>query len=72
VVTVRCKTGEPLLGGTSGDGGFYKPVVKGDRAERESEGPIVPMRAETRTPSEGRGPALVVPATGGKCEGMPE
>ena len=28
-------------GPTSGEGGPYKPSVKGDRAGRESEGPIV-------------------------------
>jgi group II intron reverse transcriptase/maturase len=47
-------------------------MTKGDRAERESEGPIVPGKVETRTPPEGRGPALVVPETAGKREGMPE
>jgi hypothetical protein len=28
---------------TSGEGGPYKPTVKGDRAGRESEGFIVPL-----------------------------
>lgn len=56
---------------TSGEGGSYKPMAKGGRAERESEGLIVPMKAGTRTPPEGRGPALVASACGGKREGMP-
>jgi group II intron reverse transcriptase/maturase len=61
---------DPTRRPTSGEGGVYKPTVKGRRAERESEGLVVPERAETRTPPEGSGPALVAPATGGKCEGM--
>jgi hypothetical protein len=28
-----------------GEGGFYKPSAKGDRAERESAGLIVPVKA---------------------------
>ena len=57
---------------TSGKGGAHKPKAKGRRAGRESEGPIVPARAATKTPPEGRGPALVMSADGGKCEGMAE
>ncbi len=57
---------------TSGDSGPYKPTVKGDRAGRESEGPIVPATTGAITPSEERGPALVASAAGGKCEGMAE
>lgn len=62
---------DPTRRPTSGEGGVYKPTVKGRRAGRESEGLVVPARAETKTPPEGSGPALVVPVTGGKCEGMP-
>jgi retron-type reverse transcriptase len=62
---------DPTRRPTSGEGGVYKPRAKGRRAERESEGLVVPVKAETRTPLEGSGPALVVPVTGGKCEGMP-
>jgi hypothetical protein len=47
---------------TSGEGGPYKPSVKGDRAGRESEGPIVLLTPATKTPVEGRGPALVMAA----------
>jgi hypothetical protein len=49
---------------TSGEGGGYKPRVKGHRAGRESERLIVPLRMETRTPLEGRGLALVGSAKG--------
>jgi hypothetical protein len=55
---------------TSGEGDAYKPSAKGRRAGRESEGLVVPARAGTTTPPEGRGPALVVLADRGKCEGM--
>ena len=55
---------------TSSEGRPYKPSVKGAGAGRESEGLVVPERAATITLSEGRGPALVVLADGGKCEGM--
>ena len=61
---------DPTWRPTLGEGGAYKPSAKGSRAGRESERPIVPMRAGTKTPSEGRGLALVVPATEGKREGM--
>lgn len=47
-------------------------MAKGDRAERESEGLVVPMTAATKTRSEGRGPASVVRPHGGKGEGLPE
>ena len=55
---------------TSGEGGAYKPSVKGHRAGRESEGLVVPTKAGTKTPSEGRGLALVMSANEGKREGM--
>ena len=54
---------------TSGEGGADKPTAKRPRAGRESEGLVVPRRlSETR--AEGRGPALVALAHGGKGEGM--
>jgi hypothetical protein len=53
---------DPSRRPTSGEGGPYKPSVKGDRAGRESEGPVVPLTPATRTPDEGRGPALVTAA----------
>jgi len=54
---------------TSGEGGPYKRNVKWGRARRESEGSIVLLTpGESR--DEGRGPALVALARGGKGEGM--
>ena len=50
-------------------GGGYKPRVKSRRVGRESEGLIVPGRPG-ETLEEGRGPALVALAYGGKGEGM--
>jgi hypothetical protein len=60
---------DPSRRPTSGAGGPYKPMVKGDRVGRESEGFIVPWTPVER-PVEGRGPALVAAAPGGKREGM--
>ncbi len=60
----------PTLRPTSGEGDVYKPKVKGRRAERESEGHVVPMTVPTRTTPEGRSPALVTSGERGKCEGM--
>ena len=69
--TAQCGTGETRSRRpASGEGGPYKPTVKGDRAGRESERPIVPLTPATRTPVEGRGLALVELAQGGKREGM--
>jgi hypothetical protein len=49
--------------------GGYKPTAKSHRVGRESEGLVVPVRpGETR--AEGRGPALVALAPGGKGEGI--
>jgi hypothetical protein len=61
---------DPTRPPTSGKDPTYKPSVKWKGAGRESEGPIVLKKAATRTPSEGRGPALVTLVRGGKCEGM--
>ncbi len=54
---------------TSGRSDPYKPTVKWGQTGRESEGSIVLM-TPGENPVEGRGPALVTPASGGKCEGM--
>jgi hypothetical protein len=55
---------------TSSAGDAYKRNAKWRRAGRESEGRVVPsMPGESR--AEGRGPAVVVLAGGGKGEGMP-
>jgi hypothetical protein len=61
---------DPTRQPTFGKDPSYKPKVKWTGAGRESEGPIVPLRSATKTPSEGRGPALVTLVRGGKCEGM--
>jgi group II intron reverse transcriptase/maturase len=61
---------DPTRQPTLGEGGVYKPTVKGHRAERESEGLVVPVKASEKPP-EGSGPTLVVPVAGGKCEGVP-
>lgn len=54
----------------SGKDRVDKPSAKRRGVERESEGRVVPtMRGESR--AEGRGPALVALALGGKGEGMP-
>lgn len=62
----------PTRSPTLGVSGTHRPSAEGDRAGRESEGSILPMRAGAKTPSEGRDPALVMAASGGKREGMPE
>jgi len=53
-----------------GEGGPYKPMAKGDRAGRKSEGAVVPLMARTKTAPEGRAPALIAPRVAGTCEGM--
>ena len=55
---------------TSSEGLPYKPSVKGVGVGRESEGLVVPRTMATKTPSEGRSPALVALGCGGKHEGM--
>jgi len=62
---------DPSWRPTSGEGDSYKPTAKWNRAGRESEGLIVPLMPVER-PDEGRGPALVVPVSGGKRRGMVE
>jgi hypothetical protein len=61
---------DPTRQPTSGKDPSYKPKVKWAGVGRESEGLIVPVKAATRTLSEGRGPALVTLVVGGTCEGM--
>lgn len=50
--------------------GADKPNAKQRRAERESEGLVVPQMSATTTPAEGRGPALTAAASGAAGEGM--
>jgi RNA-directed DNA polymerase len=54
----------------SGQSAVDKPSAKRRRAERESEGHVVPTKTVTTTPSEGRSPALTTAASGAACEGM--
>ena len=65
---VRNRRG-PTRWPTSGRSDRYKPTVKCDQTGRESEGSIV-LLTPGESPVEGRDPALVTPASGGKCEGM--
>jgi hypothetical protein len=51
---------DPSRRPTLGAGVPYKPKAKGERVGRESEGSIVPPTPVTKTPVEGRDPALVV------------
>ncbi len=60
---------DPSQRPTSGEGGSYKPSAKWNRVGRESEGFIVPLTPIERS-DEGRDPALVMPESGGKREGM--
>ena len=50
---------DPSWRSTSDEGGSYKPMAKGNRAGRESEGFIVLLTPVER-PEEGRDPALVM------------
>ena len=47
----------PVPAATSGEGGSYKPTVKGNRAGRESEGFIVP-RTPVDNAGQGKGPCF--------------
>jgi hypothetical protein len=47
---------DPTRQPTSGEGGPYKPTAKGDRAERESEGLVVPGKAAKA--AGGKGPCF--------------
>ena len=48
---------DPSRRPTSGEGGPYKPKVEWDRAGRESEGPIVPLRPVEKA-GRGKGPCF--------------
>jgi hypothetical protein len=47
----------PVLAATSGEGASYKPMAKGNRAGRESEGFIVPLKPVEKT-GRGKGPCF--------------
>jgi len=56
----------------SGQGGSYKPKVKSGRAQRESEGGIVPVRGAKQNAPGGKAPCFGQAWEGGKREGMAE
>ena len=47
----------PVLAATSGEGDSYKPMAKGNRAGRESEGFIVPLMPVDKA-GRGKGPCF--------------
>ena len=54
----------------SGHRGSYKPTAKSRRAQRESEGSVVVMRATTKNVVGAKGPCFGRARNEGKCEGM--
>src|SRR5437773_3623688 len=62
----RDPSAQPL----SGQGGSYKPMVKSRRAQRESEGVVLPMMVATNNATGGKGPCFGHARRKGKCEGM--
>jgi RNA-directed DNA polymerase len=54
----------------SGQGGSYKPKAKSSRAQRESEGIVVPVIVTTNNVTGGKGPCGGSAGAGGKREGM--
>jgi hypothetical protein len=54
----------------SGQSGAYKPKVKSRRAQRESEGVVVPLRVVTNNTTGGKHPCFGHARRKGKCEGM--
>ena len=54
----------------SGYSDAYKPKVKSRRAQRESEGVVVPLRVVTNNTTGGKGPCFGHARRKGKCEGM--
>ena len=62
----------PYLAAWSGkDRGYKAGWLKTRGAGRESEGSVVTYEGVQQNALEGRGPALIEPGSGGKCEGMP-
>jgi len=61
---------DPSARPTSGQSGAHKPKVKSRRAQRESEGTVVPARAVTNNAAGGKGPWGESAVDGGKREGM--
>jgi len=61
---------DPSAWPTSGQSGAYKSKTKSRRAQRESEGAVVPSRVATNNATGGKGPYFGHARRKGKCEGM--
>lgn len=61
---------DPSARPTSGQGGSYKPTVKSSRAQRESEGVVLPTMVVTNNATGGKDPCFGHVRDEGKCEGM--
>jgi len=61
---------DPSARPTSGQGGAYKPMVKSSRAQRESEGVVLPTMVVTNNATGGKDPCFGHVRDEGKCEGM--
>ena len=61
---------DPSARPTSGQSGAYKPKVKSRRAQRESEGVVLPMMVATNNATGGKDPCFGHARRKGKCEGM--
>ena len=61
---------DPSARPLSGRSGSYKPMAKSSRAQRESEGVVVPTRVVTNNATGGKGPCFGHARRKGKCEGM--
>ena len=61
---------DPSAWPPSGQGGAYKPKVKSRRAQRESEGVVVPLRVVTNNTTGGKDLCFGHARRKGKCEGM--
>jgi len=63
-------TRDPSAQPGSGQSGAYKPKAKSRRAQRESEGVVVPAMAAQNNAAGGKGPCFGHARRRGKCEGM--
>jgi DNA replication protein DnaC len=61
---------DPSARPVSGQSGAYKPKAKSRRAQRESEGVVVPARVVTNNATGGKRPCFGHARRKGKCEGM--
>jgi hypothetical protein len=61
---------DPSARPPSGQDGSHKPTVKSSRAQRESEGVVLPTMVVTNNATGGKGPCFGHARRKGKCEGM--